>query len=219
VTRGERSWRQRFRLAAITLLGGALLRLLAHSWRIRVVHGDYERAARAGGRPVIFAFWHGRLLPLLWWHRKQGIHVVISEHGDGEIIARVAEGLGYQTVRGSSSRGAERALLGASRAASDGHDVAFTPDGPRGPAESVAPGALIVSQRSGVPILPLAAGASRAWRLRSWDRFLIPKPFARVTVVYGEPLAVRAPAARDAIGFADELAGRIHTATSRADEQ
>ncbi len=212
-----REWRRRSRIVLISLLGGGLLRLLALSWRIRVVHPEYERLARANGSPVIFAFWHGRMLPLLWWHRAQGVNVVISEHGDGEIIARVAAGLGYKTVRGSSSRSAERALLGASRAASEGEDVAFTPDGPRGPAEFVAPGALVVSQRSGVPILPLAAGASRAWRLRSWDRFLIPKPFARVTVSYGAPLNVSAPTPREAIGLADELARRIRDATSLAD--
>jgi lysophospholipid acyltransferase (LPLAT)-like uncharacterized protein len=210
-------WRQRARITVITFVGGVLLRLLAMSWRIHVLHPEHERGARAHGKPVIFAFWHGRLLPLLWWHRAQGIHVVISEHGDGEIIARIAEGLGYRTVRGSSSRSAERALLGASRAAAAGQSVAFTPDGPRGPAESVAPGALVVSQRSGVPILPLAASASQAWRLRSWDRFLIPKPFARVTIAYAEPLLVDAPTPRDAAGYADELARRISDATRQAD--
>ncbi len=212
-----REWRRRGGISLISFLGGGLLRLLARSWRFRVVHPEYEKLARANGSPVIFAFWHGRLLPLLWWHRAQGINVVISEHGDGEVIARVAAGLGYRTVRGSSSRSAERALLGASRAASEGQDVAFTPDGPRGPAEFVAPGALIVSQRSGVPILPLSAGASSAWRLRSWDRFLIPKPFARVTVSYGEPLLVSAATPREAVGLAEELARRIRDATGRAD--
>lgn len=209
-------WRRRARLRAFALLGGMLLRLLARTWRFRVVNADVARAARSGSRPVIFAFWHGQMLPLLWWHRGEGIHVVISEHGDGEIIAQVAEGLGYRAVRGSSRRSPERALLGASRVASAGEDVAFTPDGPRGPAESVAPGALIVAQRSGAAILPISAGATTAWRLRSWDRFMIPKPFARIAVAYGEPLMVDVATPREAAGLADELARRIRETTRAA---
>ncbi len=208
------SWWKRVRIRLIVMLGGTVIRLLGRSWRFRLVHHEAERTLRADGQPVIFAFWHGQMLPLLWWHRGEGIYVVVSEHGDGEIIAQVAEGLGYRTVRGSSRRSPERALLGASRVVIAGDDVAFTPDGPRGPAESVAPGALIVAQRSGAPILPIAAGSTGAWRLRSWDRFMIPKPFARVTVAYGEPLAVASSTPRDATALADELGRRIRGATA-----
>lgn len=179
-------------------LGSVVLRLLAATWRIRVQHAERMDEFRRSGRPYIAIFWHGRMLPLLWWHRDRGVAILISEHGDGEIIAQVARSLGYALVRGSSTRGGERALLELIRAASSGSALAITPDGPRGPAESFAPGALLVSHRSGVPLLPVAASASRAWRLRSWDRFLIPKPFARVTIAYGVPETVAADSARDA---------------------
>jgi lysophospholipid acyltransferase (LPLAT)-like uncharacterized protein len=138
------------------------------------------------------------MLALLWQHRGEGIAVLISEHGDGEIIARLAESLGFRTVRGSTSRGADRALLGMSRAVESGVDVAFTPDGPRGPAERFAPGALVVAQRTGAPVVTVRVGASRSWRLRSWDRFMIPKPFATVTIAYGDPVYVTAASLREA---------------------
>ena len=94
------------------------------------------RERRAAKQPIIFSLWHGHLLPLLYHHRGEGVTVLISEHGDGEIIARIAERLGFRTVRGSTSRGAARALLGRRACVEQGGDLAITPDGPRGPARS-----------------------------------------------------------------------------------
>ena len=186
------------RVRWIARAGTALIRLLATTWRMRVENDDELRAARASGQRVIFTLWHGELLPLLWHHRDEGIAVVISEHRDGEIIAQIAERLGYATVRGSSSRGASRALIGLVRVLESGQDAAVTPDGPRGPAHVFAPGAAIAAQRTGAPLALIRASASRAWRLKSWDRFLIPKPFARVRVVYGPLTFVEAASPREA---------------------
>ena len=186
------------RVRWIVRAGTALIRLLAMTWRMRVENDAAVRAAREAGQRVIFTLWHGELLPLLWYHRNQGIAVVISEHRDGEIIAQIAERLGYATVRGSSSRGASRALIGLMRALESGLDGAVTPDGPRGPAHVFAPGAAIASQRTGVPLLPVRASAARAWRLKSWDRFLVPKPFATVHVTYGALTPVTAASPREA---------------------
>ena len=171
---------------------------------------------RDAGEPVIFSLWHGQMLPLLWQHRAEGVAILISEHGDGEIIARIAKSLGYRSVRGSTSRGAARALLGLVRVIGDGTDLAVTPDGPRGPAQSIAPGVLAVAQRSRAPILPIAVKASSGWRLRSWDGFLIPKPFARVHVSYGDMLRVEAESAREAADEGDELRRRMAQAEQRA---
>ena len=170
----------------IAAVGVWVVRLLGWTWRIRVTHDEALRGMRSVGKPVIFALWHGHLLPLLYHHRDEGVAILISEHADGEIIARVAMRLGYRTVRGSTSRGAARALMGLVRVIGDGHDLAITPDGPRGPAKSFAPGALVVAQRSAAPIIPIAMSASSCWRLKSWDSFVIPRPFARVHVSYGE---------------------------------
>ena len=186
--RGSLPWRER-----ITLLAGmGFLHLLGRTWRIRVVNGEAVRNLRSNGHPFIFSLWHGHLLPLLWHHRDEGVMVLISEHRDGELVARAAESLGYGLIRGSTTRGADRALISLVRELQSGHEVAITPDGPRGPAEKFAPGALVAAQRSDSFILPVVVSASRAWRLRSWDRFMIPKPFARVTVAYGPPTKVMA---------------------------
>lgn len=180
------------------LLGRGFLHALARTWRIRVVNGGHLLDLRRAGRPFIFALWHGQLLPLLWQHRGQGVLVLISEHRDGEMVAQAAESLGYGLIRGSTTRGGDRALISLVRELKAGHEVAITPDGPRGPAETFAPGALVAAQRSDSFILPVAAAADRAWRLRSWDRFVIPKPFARVTIAYATPTKVSATSSREA---------------------
>jgi lysophospholipid acyltransferase (LPLAT)-like uncharacterized protein len=186
------------RSRAMLFLGKGFLRALARTWRIRVVNAGYLLDLRRAERPFIFALWHGQLLPLLWHHREQGVLILISEHRDGEMVARAAESLGYGLIRGSTTRGADRALISLVRELNAGHEVAITPDGPRGPARTFAPGALVAAQRSDSFILPVAASADRAWRLRSWDSFVIPKPFARVTIAYAAPAKVQATNSRAA---------------------
>jgi hypothetical protein len=195
--------------------GSLLFRALASTWRLRVINAEAHRVVRASGQPVIYTFWHGTMLPLLWQHRKERVAILISEHGDGEIIARIAHSLGYRSVRGSTSRGGERAILGTARELESGRDVAFTPDGPRGPRESFAPGALIASQRTGAPLVLITVDAPRAWRLTSWDRFLIPKPFAKVTIAYEDPLRVEAPDARAAAAQAPLWQERLRNLAAR----
>jgi lysophospholipid acyltransferase (LPLAT)-like uncharacterized protein len=186
-------------------LGAALIRLLATTWRYRVTNDAGLHEARAAGKRVIFTLWHGELLPLLWHHRGENVAILISEHRDGEIIARIAESLGYATVRGSTSKGGGRALIALMRAIDEGRDAAVTPDGPRGPAHVFAPGAAIAAQRTGALLVPIRAAASRAWRLKSWDRFVIPKPFARVQVTYGELTPVVADSPREAAEQSERL--------------
>ena len=171
-------------------MGAWLIRALARTWRFRVTHDEAVRAARSSKTPIVFSLWHGQMLPLLYTHRDEGVAILISEHSDGEIIARIAMRLGYNTVRGSTSRGAARALLGLSRVLESGGDLAITPDGPRGPAKSMAPGVAIVARRAEVPVIAVAASASTAWRLKTWDRFMIPRPFARVHVAYSDAVYV-----------------------------
>jgi lysophospholipid acyltransferase (LPLAT)-like uncharacterized protein len=139
---------------------------------------------------MIFVLWHSRILPLLYHHRGRGIVLLISRHRDGGYLADLAERWGYRAVRGSSKRGGAAGLLGIVRELQGGAVVAITPDGPQGPPEKVKPGAIAAAQHAGVPLLPLTANASRAWWAGSWDRFCVPKPFARVEIVYGPPIKV-----------------------------
>lgn len=208
----ELSRKDRLGLAA----GGGVLRAIARTWRFDVRNAAALESLRDQRRPFIFSLWHGQLLPLLWHHRDQQIAVLISEHRDGELVARLAASLGYRLIRGSSTRGGERALLSLVRDLRDGGEAAVTPDGPRGPAFKYAPGALVAANRSGAAILPIAAHASSAWRLRSWDRFLIPKPFARVTVAYGNPVDVAASDPRAAAAQAQKFEELMKATTAAA---
>lgn len=195
----------------------SLIRALCSTWRVRVVNEAPWRTLRAGGRGFVFSLWHGQLLPLLAHHRDQGVRVLISEHRDGEIIARIAESLGFRTVRGSTTRGGARALLAMCDALERGDEIAITPDGPRGPAHVFAPGALVAAQRAGVPIVPVGVAVSNAWRFGSWDAFTIPKPFARLTIAYGDPLLVSASGAREAATEAPRFAEAMQCAVAAAE--
>ncbi len=174
----------------LTRVAALLVRLLAATWRYRE-HGR-EHLAALRGRPYVYALWHSRILPLLFLHRAENVVLLISRHRDGGYLADLAHGWGYRSVRGSSQRGGEVGLLGVVHALQGGAVVAITPDGPRGPAEEVKPGAVAAAQLAAVPILCIGARASAAWRLKSWDGFVIPKPFARVDVAYAVPITVGA---------------------------
>lgn len=179
-------------------VGPWIVRALALTWRIRTYNESGWRTRRANRHAFLFALWHGDLLPLLAQHHDQGVVVLISEHRDGEVIAQIAHALGFRTVRGSTSRGAARALLAITRSLEDGNEVAVTPDGPRGPRHTFAPGALVAANRADVPVVAIGVTATRAWRLKSWDAFLIPKPFSRITIVYSDPTFVGATDTRTA---------------------
>jgi lysophospholipid acyltransferase (LPLAT)-like uncharacterized protein len=194
VSESKRDWK----LSLLVAIGTWILRALASTWRLRITNGASFARMRAQHQPFVFAFWHGQLLPLLWLHRSEEVRIVISSHRDGEIVARIAERLGHRTIRGSSSRGAARALLGIVRELDAGCEVAVTPDGPRGPARKFATGALVAAQRVGAPIIGIGVSVSSAWHLKSWDRFMIPKPFSKVSVAYTEPTLVTAASARGA---------------------
>jgi lysophospholipid acyltransferase (LPLAT)-like uncharacterized protein len=175
---------------AARLIAGPALRALASSWRVQVWHEDQWRAIYQAGRAHAFLLWHEALLPLLWQHRGQGIAIVVSEAREGRYLADFATSLGYRALYGSSTRGGARALLGAVRELRAGRTVAFTPDGPRGPRRELKPGVIAAAQRGGAVVVPLHAESDQAWRLHSWDRLMIPKPFARIRITYGQPFEV-----------------------------
>jgi lysophospholipid acyltransferase (LPLAT)-like uncharacterized protein len=199
---------------AARLLATPMLRSLASSWRISLQHEDRWRALYDARQPHVFLLWHEALLPLLWQHRHQGVAIVVSEAREGRYLAEFAAGLGYRSLYGSSTRGGMRALLGAVRELRAGRAVAFTPDGPRGPRRELKPGVVAAAQRGGAVIIPIHAEAERAWRLHSWDRFMIPKPFARVHISYGQPFEVApgeagfAEAVERARGALDAVSGK-----------
>jgi lysophospholipid acyltransferase (LPLAT)-like uncharacterized protein len=179
--------KQGLRFEAAGRLGALFLKGLGRTLRVRVEADEALREFRRQRQPVVFVFWHSRILPLAYLHRNEGIVVLVSQHEDGEYIARTIENMGFGTARGSSTRGGVRGLRGLIRAARQGHDLGFTPDGPRGPARKFKTGALVAAQLLGAPIVPLTAGGPGLWRLNSWDRSVIPKPFASLTLAYAPP--------------------------------
>ena len=198
------------------VLGAGLVGALFMTTRVERIGTENYRHFRREGKPVIFVFWHGQLLPLVHCHRREGIVVLVSEHDDGEYITRVIERNGFGTVRGSSRRGASKGLKGLVRAARAGNDLALTPDGPRGPVGVFKPGALAAAQLTGLPIVPLAVGASSGWRFRSWDGFLVPKPLSRVWLEYLPARFVRRDADRAELArISTEIGRDLNALTAR----
>jgi lysophospholipid acyltransferase (LPLAT)-like uncharacterized protein len=187
----RRDWtpKEEFLLRSGSLLGAGLVRTLGMTWRLSWV-GEHHRAdLERSGSNWIYAFWHGWLLALIYTHRNKGIKVLVSTHRDGELVARLIAKLGFGVVRGSTTRGGGRALF-ALAALRDEAPLGVAPDGPRGPARQVHPGVIYLAQRSGLPIVPLTSASNPCWRANSWDRFVVPLPFARCAIGYGEPLWV-----------------------------
>jgi lysophospholipid acyltransferase (LPLAT)-like uncharacterized protein len=194
------------------IIAGAppILWAMAATWRLRRLVPDPARfPPLPAGAGRIYAFWHGQMLPVIALHRREAVAVLISTHRDGERLARVAKRFGFGSIRGSTTRGGATALRAMHRALAGGVRVVITPDGPRGPAKRFAPGVLIAAQRAGVPIVLAAASVDRQWRLRTWDRFIIPRPFARITVAYSEPIVVTAASARAAARAAPDFEARL----------
>jgi lysophospholipid acyltransferase (LPLAT)-like uncharacterized protein len=181
---------KRIQAGAIAAIGYHAINLLGRTLRWRVEGFEHFQSIQAAGQQPVMAFWHGRILSATYYFRRRGIVVITSENFDGEWIARIIERFGYGTARGSTSRGARRAMLHLVRAMEAGEPAGFTLDGPRGPARVAQPGAVWLARTTGNPLLPFHLEASNAWSLRSWDRTQIPKPFSTVSLVIGEPMYV-----------------------------
>ena len=191
-------------------LGSTLVRLWRWTWRL----DEQPRRAvlartKSGAGGAVWIMWHSRILLGAGTQQGQGLHVLISMHGDGELIASTVAKMGFVPIRGSSSRGGRAALHAAVRALVDGSQVAFTPDGPRGPRMAIQPGCVLAAMRAGVPIIPVGFEARSCKRLRSWDRFMVPWPFSRVAVRFGEPIGVPADLGGEDVGV---WCARVQTA-------
>ncbi len=180
------SFKDRVLARVVSRLGWAFLQFIAKTSRI---HRHYPAGVKElirSDKPFIYTFWHRYQLLNAYLHKGEGVYVLVSQSRDGELIARALHHFGMKTVRGSSSRRAAGALLELIRRAKDGSRLAFTPDGPRGPLGSVHQGVIAVARETGLPVLALAWAGTRVKELSSWDRFLVPLPFARYHVAYSE---------------------------------
>ena len=183
------SRRKRVEVAAIATLGYPVVRALTSTWTWKVSGAEHVDAITSAGHHPILALWHGRILAATPYFQRRGIVAMASENFDGEWIARLLGKFGYGAARGSSSRGGPAALRQLVRDAR-AHGVAFTLDGPRGPAEVAQPGAVWLAKATGQPLLPFHSEAASSWTLKSWDRTQIPKPFSTVAMAIAAPIYV-----------------------------
>lgn len=204
---GPRKWtlRQRIVLSLIIFFGHGIIRLLGPTLRIAVSYEDGAQD-RLDARPLIASFWHSCMIPATYIFRDMGIRVMSSYSYDGEYMGRIIKKFGFVAVKGSSSRNPVKALLGLRRALNDGWTVAFTLDGPRGPRHKVKPGPVALGRSSGLALTTFHAAVDKGWTLNSWDRMVIPRPFARVLVRVGKLIPVPADARdEDLAHYNDEL--------------
>lgn len=170
------------------------------------------------GQPIIIAFWHGRQLMMPLAYRGRQASILISQHRDGEIIARIMHHFAFKAVRGSSTRGGMSALRHLLRAGRNGRDLVVTPDGPRGPACKVQSGVLYVAKVTGRPILPLTFACSKKKSFSSWDKFQIPYPWAKGLFVWGSPLWVKRDLPNDQLAVSGlELENSLNRLTAQAE--
>ena len=183
------------RLASLVVGGGILA--LRGTIRIERLHFERPEELKARGVPFVYTLWHGRMVLPILAHRHEGIITMASRSKDGEIIARWLERNGYVAARGSTGKGGRAGIEDMIAGVRSGRAAALTVDGPKGPPRVVQPGIVRLARATGAWILPFTGSASSPWFLKSWDRYLVPKPFSRCVVGYGEPFPVP-PAMGDA---------------------
>ena len=210
---------QRLVLAVVPRVVWALLWVLGRTWRFEVIaeEGATPLLFGLGAGPEIYCFWHQCVLPCTVYYRRTGAVILISNSFDGELITRILRLFGYDAVRGSSSRGGREGLLGLAHVIESGRTAIFVADGPLGPIYQTKMGPIKLAQMTGAPIGVFHLQPERAWTLRSWDRFLIPKPFTRICVSWAR--ATRVPADLAAEEFEpkrEELNAALERARLRA---
>lgn len=188
------------KITILAVLGFLVIRAIYSTLRLRIVglpHSEKYLASRES--PAIILFWHGhqllmpRTMPFLFGpHTYRKTYVLISEHGDGRLIARLIRLFKLYSVAGSSTRGARKATIRLLKLIKDGHNISITPDGPKGPRHVVKEGVARIAQLSGIPVIPVGVAVSRYWQMKSWDKMILPKPFSKIDAYFGEPYYVPA---------------------------
>lgn len=160
---------------------------------LRITLEGYDRIQSLPGGKVL-AGWHGRTFVAAIVFRRRSVWTIISQSNDGDMQNRIFQRLGFNTIRGSTGRGGVRAAVEAIKVLREGVTMAFTPDGPRGPSGIVQSGIMLMAQKSGASLIPVGVSAARRWIYPAWDRYLIPKPFSKAIMIFGDPIRVAADA-------------------------
>lgn len=203
----------------MSFLGWLFILLLGKTLRIEIKGEESLKRLHKEGERVIYAFWHGRMFLPTYRLRNQNIYALVSKHRDGEYLARLLHHLGSRTIRGSTSRGGGKALLLMARKLKEGFAGAFTPDGPRGPIYKAKSGVIHLARKTQMPIIPLSSGANKKKvYFDNWSKFILPRPFSRGILIYGEPIRVPPKASRRIIKEkTQELEKALNRLTGEAD--
>jgi len=206
------------RAKVLSFIGWLLITLWGSTVRVRFVNREKRDQLQADNKNFIYAFWHGRQFLLVYNHRKNGIVLPASESRDGEIQAGILSRFGYGVVRGSSKRKGDRAALGLVDALRKGKNIALAVDGPRGPVYEVKQGVTYLSGKLDKVIIPVSTSAKRFWILEKiWDKYLLPVPFTRGVIVYGEPIIVKGTAEEELESKRRELTEALNVVMNQAD--
>src|SRR5215475_13907813 len=187
----ELSWSRRIQIPIIAAAVYSVIRLLGPTLRFEVLGWHHAQDVHNSGRRCVWAFWHRIIIPIAWWARNMGIVVMNTTAFDGRWTRKVIERLGFGTAQGSSSRGGLRGLAVMAKRIEEGKDCAFTIDGPRGPRYVAKPGPVMLARRTGCPITVFHIGVEHGKTFeKTWDHFLLPRPFSRAVVIFAPPIEV-----------------------------
>jgi len=205
--------RERFIIRFAGLLGFALLKLIGMTLRFQVTNPEFEEEIISAGKQPIYTFWHDRMLAGTYFFQNRGIIVMSSQTFDSEYTARCIQRFGFGIVKGSSTRGAVKGLVGMIRAMKNGAPAAFSVDGPKGPRYVAKSGPVLLAKKTGNPILPFVVECRSFWRLKSWDQLQIPKPFTRANVILTKPINVDPKASDETL---EQLQSELQEALDQA---
>lgn len=213
------SLKERISIRLADLLFYLCIKVIGATIRFDVHGAEHLEAIERGNKLPIVCFWHNRIFLGTYFWRNRGVVVLTSKSYDGEYIARFIQRFGFGAIRGSSSRGGAAALIQMTRAMRQGHPMAFSVDGPRGPKYVAKPGAVLVAKRTGNPMLPFVVEPRRCFQLKSWDNMQIPLPFTRAVAIYGPPIYVSPDATDDELkDKLAEMQSALDQLTAEADE-
>jgi lysophospholipid acyltransferase (LPLAT)-like uncharacterized protein len=208
-----------FRARLLSFIGSLVLSVWSRTVRIRFVNKAIPDRLASEGKNVIFAFWHGRQFLLFHSHRNTGIVIPASESRDGEIQAGILKWFGFDVVRGSSKRKGDRALLGLVDALRKGKSLALAVDGPRGPIYEAKQGVTYLAGKLNKPIVPVITSAARFWLLdKIWDKYMLPKPFTKGVIMYGEAIHVNGISEVELETKRKELEATLNRLMAQADD-
>ena len=193
-------WSRRIQIPLIAAAVYSVIRILGPTLRYEVLGWHHAERVYVSKKQIVWAFWHRVIIPIVWWRRNHGVVIMNTTAFDGQWTRKVIERLGFGTAQGSSSRGGLRGLAVMAKRLAEGVDCGFTIDGPRGPRYIAKPGPVILARKTGCPVMVFHIGVDRGITFeKTWDHFLLPKPFARAVILFAPPIYVPPDANQEAL--------------------